>query len=280
MGFDVKNIALKKVKEYHLPYNYYERKFDDSDVENFIYYSFFDKYINPDKGFHPARLLALMLRWLANNETDKIKKYEKLLFENSLITDNELLFLYKFYFPLHQNYKDAMKPDWVSGFCQGLGLLFFARFYKKDNEELLVKIRNGMINERIVEHFFDGSILFHEYEHKCDALNGHIYALYGLYEHWYWTDDETSADLFKRGTKYVIDNIDKYRNPNGASFYCSTHKMETEKVGGKYHATHINQLVYLYKVTGCQKIKDIAKMFYDDYQPERNKESLKNLFYS
>lgn len=276
MGYNVIKIPEKK-----LPYNYYKTIVAQNEVSNFIYYTpslilkIDDKQ---QKGFHPARLIALMLQWLSVNDFESIEKYKKILFENSIVNENEILFLYKFYNPLHQNIKEMMKPDWVSGFAQGLGLLFFSRYYKNTDNEILEKIRNGLLSERIIDYLDNGEcVLFHEYERKCDALNGHIYAIYGLYEHWYWTNSELSLELIKKGIEYIVRNFNKYRNEGNASYYCSMHKMLCDKVGGKYHAVHISQLLYLYQFTGCEKLRELANILYSDFKPER-KIDLKTLF--
>lgn len=284
MGFDV-----IKISESQLPFTYQKgRVVDFGDIDTKIYCKDNPSRYGGEGGFHPARCISVLLGLLHNKDVSQLEYYSKILLDESLLNYGEILFQYKFYYLLHENRKNVMRPNWVSGFAQGMGLLFFTRYYNSnlnllhqlsERKNIITSIRNGLTNNRIMQNCDNGTIFFNEYEGQCDALNGHIYALYGLYEHWYWTANENSLWLLKCGMQWVINNFEKYRNPNTASFYCTSHKVVCDKAGGKYHSVHINQLLWLYNITVCETFKTYADILLSDFKPTRKTGSELNLLF-
>lgn len=219
-------------------------------------------------GLHPGRLLGVLIRLFYDKNEVLLEKYEKLLLDNGVDSDNRIMFPYNFNYSLHSDIRNVIREGWVSGFCQGMALSYFCKRYKNEKPELLLKIRNSLEHEKIIEYFENGDIHYHEYQRQCDALNGHIYALGGLYCHWYYTGDEHTEFLLKRGIDFVLNNFEKYRNPGNASFYCTMHKVLCDKVGGKYHGLHIKQIYFLYKITNNEIFKLFSEQLSNDFKPK------------
>lgn len=100
------------------------------------------------------------------------------------------------------------------------------------------------------------------------ALNGFIYAIYGLYEYYLLTNDFYCKVLLQAAITTIRHNIQKYRIENAISYYCLRHKGQI----ATYHMFHIEQLQMLYKITGDTFFRETADLFYNDYHLSANPE--------
>lgn len=76
-------------------------------------------------------------------------------------------------------------------------------------------------------------------------LNGMMYTLVGLYEHYKYGSDPLSGELFRHGFRALIDRLPEY-DRNGHSYYDRLGR----PAGGDYHQVHIELLDSLYQITG------------------------------
>ena len=92
MGFNVIRIPEKK-----LPFTYPpDRYVEYNDIDSHIYCKENESRYGGSGGFHPARTIAVLLGLYQNKDAEKIKKYSDILLENSIVSEKEILFLYKF----------------------------------------------------------------------------------------------------------------------------------------------------------------------------------------
>ncbi len=209
-------------------------------------------------GFHPTRAMSYMMR-IPNKDIiqhiHQINEYRK------IEKDNYILYPYTFDFKIHNSKTNIIKADWFSGMGQGFALIAYSR---QNNRKIADKILNSFESDKFTEQTDFGNH-YMEYPNHCYALNGHIFALYGLYEYWYRFKTNKAKHLLIEGIKWVKSNFHKYRNIGDASFYCSDHKVLCNRQGGKYHKVHIEQLEYLTLLTGDNWFSDRVKELKDDF---------------
>jgi len=233
--------------------------------------------------YNPVQILETGISFLNQYSEKKeikylnlAKKYADRLTENTKEIEGAVFFPYNFNFPLHNltSPSDLLRSPWYSGMAQGEALTFFSRLYGLTNEkkylELLEKIFNSFsfIRGEKIPWFseFDqkGYFWIEEYpsETPCKALNGFIFAIFGLYEYWLLTRKDDVLALLNASLTTVINNIEKYRNKGEFSFYCLKHK----KLSATYHKVHIKQLKKLFEITGDNRFQEMALVFEKDGQ--------------
>ena len=232
---------------------------DANELSDLYEFDFFYK-----GGIHSGRLISVLLK-LPNTNYALLDRALSILKKYSITIDDKIFFPYNFDFKIHGN-GELLKSGWVSGLCQVMALSLYSRYFGDCNETRM--ILNSLMDDTILT-IHDSGYFFNEYLGKCDALNGHIYVLYGLYDYWLISKSNITFSMLQAGIDWVLNNWENYRNENGASFYCIMHKKTCHKEDGKYHALHISQMNFLYKITGNQRFKDIANILIDDFKPKR-----------
>ena len=212
-------------------------------------------------GYHPLRAMNYLIKL---NDFELKENIHKINESYKIDRNDYFLYPYNFDFALHSNKNNVMKSNWFSGMAQGFALIAYCRYGKKDITD---KIFNSFKSSEILQ-ITDSGYHYMEYPNKCDALNGHIFALYGLYEYWHIYQTDESKFLLEKGIEWVKNNLHHYRNEGGASFYCQNHKVLCDKVGGKYHKVHIEQLRYIYEITGDIWFEEQANLFLSDFNVE------------
>ena len=112
------------------------------------------------------------------------------------------------------------KAPWISGMAQGEGISFLLRsFQLLGNEEylkcaklafspFLTHVKQGGVQDNLS----DGTIIFEEYptDPPSHVLNGHIYALLGVYDYATFFQDDISGNLFLQAWKGLANNLEKW----------------------------------------------------------------------
>lgn len=109
-----------------------------------------------------------------------------------------------------------------------------------------------------------GYLWFEEYAADVEPLrviNGHIFALYGLYDYAMLTGDAHAIDLFDGGATTVREYIPTFRVPGGVSYYCARegYCQRPEWQNASYHPIHIQQLRMLGHMTGDSTFEEGAQ---------------------
>jgi hypothetical protein len=119
--------------------------------------------------------------------------------------------------------------------------------------------------------FVDNGDLWLE-EYAGDApplqvLNGHIFAIYGLYDYYMLTGNEQARQMFDGAATTVLQVMPRIRHQGGISYYCA--RVNYCRVKGweldNYHMTHIKQLNMLAEMTGDQRFHDWAELLRSDF---------------
>ncbi|MDO5751470.1 D-glucuronyl C5-epimerase family protein [Arthrobacter sp.] len=103
-------------------------------------------------------------------------------------------------------------------------------------------------------------------EQNAHVVNGHIYALYGLYDYYRITGNRHVKWLFDIGASSIRDSFGAYRNPGQPSWYSPTYYGRT--VWGtpeSYHQGVVKQLRKLADMTGDQEFTRQADLLYADF---------------
>lgn len=234
------------------------------------------EFINRDgkKYFNPQNVLGKVLLNLDFYNRYQDKEIFELLNDNliellrmAVLVDDALYFPYKFDYALHGNPNNMMKSPWYSGLAQGMALSLFSRLREFTYSE---QILNSFKSKYITHIDDDGFYWIDEYpfEPPTRVLNGFIYGLYGLYDHYRIFKDKESLEYLRDGLATVKHYALQYRNPGNVSYYCLAHKVLCDKLDAKYHRTHIGQFRMLYKMTGDEYFNNLADTFLKDHKPE------------
>lgn len=173
---------------------------------------------------------------------------------------------------------------WHSGMAQGMMLSTFVNLYEATGDKYWKNMAAGTVKSfdqpkvdsgpwfnNVLERDGKKFVFYEEYpaladEQNSQVVNGHIYALYGLYDYFRITGNKRIEWLFDVGASSIRDSFDAYRNPGEASWYSPTAYGRT--VWGnpeKYHKGVISQLRTLGEITGDAEFWQQADILYDDF---------------
>lgn len=184
------------------------------------------------------------------------------------LSKKDHLFVWEYNFPW-QIYH--LCPPWVSGMAQGLGIKVLVLAYKATSNKEFINIAfdalqtfMGPVEEggvlKIDED--DGGWWYEEYASPSSirsyVLNGHIFALGGIYELYMLTKDGMAQKLFEKGINELKRHI--YEYDTGLWTYYDRLK---NVANWKYHSIHINQMDYLYKITMKKVFLSFHKKWYN-----------------
>jgi len=158
---------------------------------------------------------------------------------------------------------------WPTGLGFGVAMSLLVRLYRLEKkEEYLIgaeKIAKNFtipVEDGGILRMVDGLTILEEYpaEKLSAALNGHIFALWGLYD--LGQEIKWAKDLFDKLIKELAENIHLwdggywslydlgYKNEGGKKNYASAH----------YHMIHVKQLLILYRISGIAAFGDYAEV--------------------
>ncbi|MGW9627109.1 D-glucuronyl C5-epimerase family protein [Microbacterium sp. NPDC055521] len=188
--------------------------------------------------------------------------------------DDVLWFSYRF---PHTYYDVTMPVPWWSGLAQGQALSLFTRLWQRyPDDERWQRAAVGTFRSFrawralgvpwITTMDAHGYLWFEEYAADVEPLlvvNGHVFALYGLYEYARHTGDSHARDLFDGGATTVHHYLDTFRVPGGVSYYCvrEGYCQRPEWQNASYHPIHIQQLTMLGEMTGDDHFTEAARAF-------------------
>lgn len=182
---------------------------------------------------------------------------------------------YPFPFNLHGKSSWTLPAPWYSGMAQGQALGAFSRLAKLTGEQKYADFADQLFASfsRIDDPEApwaptvdsDDALWFEEYPRpngaSCRALNGHIFAVYGLYDYWQLTQSAEAGRYVIGGMSAVAAHLETFRNPGWISHYCLTHLVTSTS----YHRVHVGQLYQLFTYTGSSFFARQADLFLQDY---------------
>lgn len=102
----------------------------------------------------------------------------------------------------------------------------------------------------------DGDILLCEYTHLPIVLNGWIFALWGLYDYTFFTDDYKYKDILRRTETALEKRLDMFN-----SHHWSMYDMSGKMTSPFYHRLHIAQMQAMYQLTGKEVYDHYAQLW-------------------
>ena len=164
-------------------------------------------------------------------------------------------------------YRDTLKAPWYSALAQGQGISVLVRAHREsgDTRYLVAAQRAFTSFQHPIENggvaFTDaaGDLWFEEYivSPPTHILNGFIWALWGIYDYFLSTRDETAQELFSRGVRTLLHNLDRY-DLGFWSLYEQSGTRLPMVASPFYHQLHIVQLRIMHRLTGEDQFARVA----------------------
>ncbi|WP_040165448.1 cell wall-binding repeat-containing protein [Microbacterium gorillae] len=191
---------------------------------------------------------------------DRATRHAQRLIE--MHTDRGEAWFYPYLFPW--TYPGVrMGSQWWSMMAQGEALSLFTRLYEETGDEQWKGAADhtwqSFLSPRSTSEpwgvMTDGGRLWLE-EYAANvpplmALNGHIFAVFGLYDYYKLTGDATVLKYLDGATTAVLEVMPAIRKPGGVSYYCARANFCQTKTwqNAAYHPIHIWQLRTLARLT-------------------------------
>jgi hypothetical protein len=250
-----------------------------------------DTYTRDEEGVHmfekngelyyfPTRLaqtgMRLLDNYLSSGEAIRLElsiRHAERLLKEGVEVDGALFFPVNMEFELHGLLDDLMPVPWYSGMSQGQALSFFLRLYRTTGDERYMTAARRIFptflrfRDRhqpfIVEMDDSGYYWIEEYPKatRNQVLNGFVFGLFGLFEYYQDTGDETALRLVRAGLTTLRHYANEYRVPGEASYYCLRHRGQYSS----YHAAHIRLMRELYRMCGDPFFEEFAGLLEADY---------------
>ncbi len=204
------------------------------------------------------------------------------LLDSSIESDGAIFFPYTFDFPLYGLEELTLHAPWWSGMAQGQILSALVRAYEATGDERYREaadrtfasfaprsVEDWPITEPAVSFVDgDGVLWLEEYSGDLEpayVLNGHLFAVFGLYDYWELTGSEEAARMIDGAATAVAHYLPEFRNASGElSWYGLTIKPNPRGLHAKYHRIHKEQLRVLADMTGERLFSDYADLFAAD----------------
>jgi hypothetical protein len=172
-------------------------------------------------------------------------------------------FKYPFDFALHSGTAFTERAPWYSGMAQGLAISLFTRLLKVDPANAAQWRTNANAAYRsflvrptstapwVVHVDSSGYLWLDEYPvgsrpGQADlTLNGHLFAVLGLFDYYQLTGSAGALRLFDGATTMAMRYIETFRTVNWISRYCLAHSVRSTG----YHRVHVGQLRLVYRMT-------------------------------
>jgi len=188
-----------------------------------------------------------------------------------------LFFTYPFDYPTRVAGGRVFKRGWVSGLAQGAVLKAWVQLYRLTNDpkhlDLAEKtfnsfllIRKEMGQKEPWVSFVDENqyLWFEEFPTDEDpqfrVLNGHIYALKGLYSYYLLAPNEECLKLIRAGITTVKRYFNDFRSPGRPNRYC----LLGDYVADYSPARSVADQQWLYNITGDPFFLEAAAAFKTD----------------
>lgn len=202
------------------------------------------------------------------------------LVDRRVLSDEAWYYPYPFDFLLHGDSRQVMRAPWFSAMAQGQALSLFTRLHQVTGEQkwqdaadaTFTSFRNGPVEGLPSTVNLDQAnyLWLEEYPlwpttASDRTLNGHVFAVFGLYDYQQLTNDPVALDLWNGAlahTQHYLPN--GFRNPNYISHYCLAHPWIQ---AARYHEVHWDQMISLHASTGDALWSRHADLLRADYPP-------------
>lgn len=237
--------------------------------------------------YHPVDLLNRTLAYLdafrSSGDSvylEKARRFLRRLFVESNEIDGALFYPYRFDYHVNQQEEGLLKAPWYSGMAQGLALSALTRMSEITGDSLYLDYCRRTFRSLLRKKGKDmpwvtfrddtGCLWIDEYPltPPSRTLNGFIFAIFGLYDFYRLTADSAARQMLQESLSTVKNYLPLFRRPGRPSFY----GLRFGHYAANYHALHIRQLQYLYKMTGDSFFREWADTLYHDYNQTQQKQ--------
>jgi heparosan-N-sulfate-glucuronate 5-epimerase len=155
-------------------------------------------------------------------------------------------------------YRDTLKAPWYSALAQGQGISALVHAHKESGDARYLEAAT-----RALASFYQpidgggvaftdesGDLWFEEYivSPTTHILNGFIWAMWGIYDYWLATKDNSAQELFSRAVRTLLHNLERY-DLGFWSLYEQSGTRLPMVASPFYHRLHIVQLRVLQRLT-------------------------------
>jgi hypothetical protein len=164
-------------------------------------------------------------------------------------------------------YRDTLKAPWYSALAQGQGISVLVRAYKESGDaryldaaqRAFASFQQPIANGGVAFTDAAGDLWFEEYivSPPTHILNGFIWALWGIYDCFLATRDLSAQELFARGVRTLLHNLDRY-DLGFWSLYEQSGTRLPMVASRFYHQLHIVQLRIMHRLTGEVQFARVA----------------------
>lgn len=179
-------------------------------------------------------------------------------------------------------YRDMLRAPWFSALAQGQGISLLVRAHRETGDARYLEAARrafAAFKDPVADGgvaFIDGSgdLWFEEYivSPPTHILNGFIWALWGVYDLWLATKTEGVQDLFSRGVRTLLHNLNRY-DLGFWSLYEQSGTRLPMVASRFYHQLHIVQLRVMYRLTNESLFAEVADRWeaYSDSKSKRSR---------
>ena len=179
-------------------------------------------------------------------------------------------------------YDRTLTAPWYSGMAQGQVLSLFVRLAEATGNNMWDNAADHTSTSFTQQHTatapwasleIDHHLYFEEYagsQPPLLVLNGHIFAMFGLYDYWRRTGNATVAGLIDGGATTVLERmLPAVRVEGGVSYYCvqADYCQSPLWQNQGYHPIHSWQLDTLARITGDARFTTWAQLLRADWSP-------------
>lgn len=202
---------------------------------------------------NPVTIIHTAMDYYNAGNTEYFINNVNWLVDNAAQKDGFSTFEYRFDWPTYN-----LKQPWRSAMANGEALTPLIKAHELTNNMSYLYTAKELLNSFFVE-VKDGGVTYKDsynswwYEEyvadnigakESRVLNGMLFALIGVHEYYKYTNDMDAKLIFDKGVNNVKENLGKYDDGNGYSYYDIVHNPPD-----KYHLIHIDLLNRLYDIT-------------------------------
>ena len=202
---------------------------------------------------NPVTIIHTAMDYYNAGNTEYFINSVNWLVDNSVQKDDFSTFEYRYDWPTYN-----LKQPWRSAMANGEALTPLVKAHEMTGDISYLDTAKRLLNSFFIE-VEDGGVTYKDsdsswwYEEyvadnigaeESRVLNGMLFALIGVYEYYKYTNDMDAKLIFDKGVNSVKENLAKYDDGNGHSYYDILHNPPD-----KYHLIHVDLLNKLFGIT-------------------------------
>jgi hypothetical protein len=192
---------------------------------------------------------------------DRAEVNASFLIRTAVLRSGAVYFPYRFTWRVAGKRSDLMRPPWYSAMAQGAALSLFVRLHAVTGKQRWRTAADSTFRSFVqrrrmnrpwisfVQRWNGRRYLWFEAWAKkspLQALSGHIYGLFGVYEYARATRSVAAARIFDGGATTVRYQAPRFRVRGAISYYALRLRVQS----ARHHCIHTGQLQVLARMTG------------------------------